>query len=114
MLERVTKWLGFSSKSPAYQEWLVIHDGETLGRLVDGRQVDMFWVRYRLEPLVDEPERLARLYSQSLWNECRFTFAREDDDHVAEGAFASGDSIEAMPERPDVSIRHPVHIGAIC
>lgn len=63
IFKRLAKMFGRTPEPPADPIWLVSCEGQVLARLVDGQFADMFWESYRLEPLVTEPELLAKLYS---------------------------------------------------
>lgn len=51
--------------------WFLEHQGRCIGVLCDGRQEDMFWHSYRVEPLTDDPADLALLRDDGFW-EYRF------------------------------------------
>jgi len=100
MFDAIKKLLGRSSESEPEESWLVMLDDRVLGRLVEPEFEDMFWIRYRLEPVDESPEAMATLYSQDHWNQCRFRFKGETTGGTADNAFAAGHSIRDMASRP--------------
>lgn len=49
-------------------EWIIELDGADVGRLIHARFTDMFWKRFTVTG------RDQRLFDESLWRTCRFTF----------------------------------------
>ncbi len=81
----------FQSNYGSHGDWQVEHDGESVALLTQTRMEKMFWVSYRIQPLVANESLKERIISdQSWWLESRLTYRSVDLDEVAPLAFVSG------------------------
>jgi hypothetical protein len=74
--------------------WYVEVDGRKIARLVDPQWEEMFWDSYRLEPLTEDSEERAMLYSADFWHSGKAVYLNVEFDVVAPFAFAGGSSDE--------------------
>jgi hypothetical protein len=64
----------------------VLHDGVAVATLSDRVITDMFWRRYRIEPIGDAKA----IYDDELWNRCRFAFRDPESGQVCTSGFVGG------------------------
>jgi hypothetical protein len=83
--------------------WFVEDHGRRIAQLTDPRITEMFWVSYRIEPLIDDPiEREELLNSPERWDACEFVYRSREFGQVAEYAFPAA---RPFPESGRVLIR---------
>lgn len=85
--------------------WYVEVDGRKVARLVDPQWEDMFWVTYRLEPLTDDPQEKALLYTNEFWDSGKHVYRNCEFDEKAPDAFTCGSPGTRLLEMSRISMR---------
>ena len=84
--------------------WYVEVEGRKLAVLTDPQWDDMFWVSYRMEPLTEDAEERALLYTAEFWYCGKVVYRnREFDDVVS--AFVGGPGYGPVAETGRLSMR---------